>query len=118
MSSEAADVSREHTWKPTTAGVLIIVSGVVYFLCVFCLLIAGVITGAIPEVPAWVSRLLYGLSLPTVILGALAIIGGIFAIKRRAWGMALTGAIAAFIISFVFGLCAIIFLAMSKREFV
>ena len=118
MSSEVADVSREHTWKPTTAGVLTIISGVVYFLCLFCLLIAGVITGAISEVPTWVPSLLYGLSIPTVILGVLAIIGGVFALKRRSWGMALTGAIAAFIISFVFGLCAIIFLVMSKREFV
>jgi hypothetical protein len=118
MSSEIAGVAREQTWKPTTAGVLTIISGVVYFLCLFCLLIAGFITGALPEVPNWVSKLLYGLSIPTVILGVLAITGGVFAMKRRAWGMALTGAIAAFIISFVFGLCAIIFLAMSKREFV
>ena len=117
MSSDVIVVPKEKTWKPTTAGILNIISGVVYFLCFIGLLIAGVITGAIKDVPYWVPNLLYGLCIPVIILGAVAVIGGIYAIRRRSWGMALAGAISAFIISFIFGLCSIIFLAVAQKEF-
>jgi hypothetical protein len=117
MSSEVVVTNVEKTWKPTTAGVLNIISGSIYFFCFIGLLIAGAITGVIKDVPEWVPTLLYALSIPSLILGAVAIIGGILAIRRRSWGMAIAGAISAFLISFIFGLCAIIFLALSQKEF-
>ena len=53
-----------------------------------------------------------------VILGILAIIGGIFALKRRKWGLALTGAIAGTLTFFPCGIPAIIFVSMARQEFV
>jgi len=53
------------------------------------------------------------------ILGAVAIAGGIYALKRRVWGLAFAGAICAFLIPppFVLGILAIIFVVMGKGEF-
>lgn len=51
------------------------------------------------------------------LLGILAIIGGVFAIKRRSWGLALAGTIAATLTFFPCGIPAIIFVALAKPEF-
>ncbi len=51
-------------------------------------------------------------------LGALGIVGGIFALKRKRWGVALAGAIAGVFTFFPCGIAAIIFVAMSRPEFI
>ena len=48
----------------------------------------------------------------------LSIVGGIFALRRRAWGVALTGSVGAFICVPFFGIAAIILIVMSKHLFV
>jgi hypothetical protein len=52
-----------------------------------------------------------------ILLGALGIVGGIFAIRRKNWGLALAGAIGGTITFFPVGVPAIIFVAMGKGEF-
>ena len=52
-----------------------------------------------------------------VIFGIIAIIGGYYAIKRRNWGLALTGSILSLPGSGVLGTLAIIFMSLGKREF-
>jgi uncharacterized protein (DUF697 family) len=52
-----------------------------------------------------------------LICGVLAIIGGIFAVQRKNYGMALIGAIAALFPGWIFGLGAIVFTAISRDEF-
>jgi hypothetical protein len=47
----------------------------------------------------------------------LAITGGIFALRRKVWGLALTGSIAALFTFFPCGIPALIFTCMGKREF-
>ena len=48
----------------------------------------------------------------------LAIVGGIYALQRKIWGLALAGSIAAFFTpSWVLGVAAIVFTALSKNEF-
>jgi hypothetical protein len=51
------------------------------------------------------------------ILGILGIIGGIFALKKRHWGWALTGTIAGIITFFPTGIAAIVLLSMGREEF-
>ena len=51
------------------------------------------------------------------LLGALGVVGGIFAIRRKNWGLALAGAIAATVTFFPVGVPAIIFTALGKNEF-
>jgi hypothetical protein len=58
-----------------------------------------------------------------LIFGLLAILGGIMAIQRRSWGLALTGAIFCMVsigfygLSFILGLIALILIAISKDDF-
>ena len=49
--------------------------------------------------------------------GIIAIIGGIFALRKKAWGMALAGSIAGTITFFPCGIPAIVFVSMAKPEF-
>ena len=53
----------------------------------------------------------------TALLSILAIVGGIFALKKKVWGLALAGSIAAFFAFFLCGIPAIIFTTMGKKEF-
>jgi hypothetical protein len=52
-----------------------------------------------------------------IIAGILAIIGGVFALKRKKWGLALTGSIASIIAFMACGIASIIFIIMGKEEF-
>ena len=54
-----------------------------------------------------------------IVLGIVSLVGGIFAIQRRIWGMALAGAICALFPPPVIalGILAIVFVAMGKGEF-
>jgi hypothetical protein len=51
-------------------------------------------------------------------LGTIAIVGGILALERKIWWLALVGAICAIIgTAGILGVLAIIFIALGKREF-
>ena len=50
-------------------------------------------------------------------LGIVALIGGIFALRRKVWGFALTGAILACFCLPPLGILSVIFLAVRKKEF-
>ena len=61
-----------------------------------------------------------------IVLGLIAIAGGIFAIRRKAWGLALAGAICAIVPPHpwgsliwtpVLGILAVVLLVVSRREF-
>jgi hypothetical protein len=55
---------------------------------------------------------------PLIILGIVAIVGGIYALLRKIWGLALAGSICALIGPwFILGILAIIFVSLGKREF-
>jgi hypothetical protein len=118
------------TWKPTTAGILNIISGAGGIIGFFFLLLFGMI---IVNAASWggfteqdIETLSVGLSatvfivlaIISAVLGILTLIGGIFALKRKLWGLALAGSIASAISGSLLGILAIIFLAMSKDEFV
>jgi hypothetical protein len=53
-----------------------------------------------------------------LIIGLLALLGGISALQRKRWGLALAGSIVGiFCNSAILGILSLIFLAMSKDEF-
>jgi hypothetical protein len=52
-----------------------------------------------------------------VVLGILAIVGGVSAIRRKSFGLSLAGAICALIPINLLGLLAVIFVSLGKREF-
>jgi len=106
------------TWKPTTAGILTVIGGA--FLLAWGLghviraeLVAGTLTH-------WQFGPVF------IVLGLITIVGGIFAVRRRVWGLALAGAICAvfpfhpygsLIWTPILGILAIVFVALSRNEF-
>lgn len=126
----------ERTWKPTTAGILTIISG--------CLgigigaIVATLGTAFVTFYPFFESFLgdtsimgepfdmlgmggvIGAIGAGVIVLGVIALIGGIFALKRRTWGFALAGAIVSLAlvpVGTVLGILSIVFLAKSKGEF-
>ena len=51
------------------------------------------------------------------VVSTLAIVGGVFALKKKYWGWALAGSIGAALAFFLTGIIAIIFTAMGYKEF-
>ena len=56
------------------------------------------------------------IGVPLLVLGVLAVVGGISAIRRNSFGLSLAGAICA-LPSVILGILGIVFVSMSKREF-
>jgi hypothetical protein len=54
-------------------------------------------------------------AVPVLILGIVAVIGGVYALKRKSFGMALAGAICA-LPAVILGILAIAFVALSRKE--
>ncbi|MDD5312276.1 MAG: hypothetical protein PHO26_04495 [Dehalococcoidia bacterium] len=107
----------DKTWKPMTAGILDIIAGVMGIIASFILILIGSICGIIPDVPQWIIAVLICIGIPIGLAGILAVVGGIYALKRKNWPLALTGAIAALFCSRLLGVLSIIFTAMGKNEF-
>jgi len=119
----------EKTWKPIIAGILGIVSGVVGLIAVSGLIVAIIVTSGganIPgteDVPMFVPSLLTGIAAPLAIVSILSLVGGIYAIQRKIWGLALAGSICAIFSSIPLlgglpvGITATILTALSKNEF-
>jgi len=112
------------TWKPQVAGILSILGGVVGLMGSFGILIA--IT-AISAGRHWAGNwdwevgdvipILWAIGIPMFLCAVTSIVGGIFAVQRKYWGLALAGSITAFCPIWIFGLMATIFTAISKDEF-
>lgn len=108
------------TWKPTTAGILTLINGVLNVIVgiVFAALsglIGSTWWGSMMGMAGWGWFGPFGAAF--IVIGIISIIGGIFAIQRRVWGMALAGAICALFPAIIFGILSIIFVALGKKEF-
>jgi hypothetical protein len=111
-----------------TSGILSIVSGVFGLLEMIMLIVFTfffrTLIGLDPvsaemeaQVLGMVIWIYVGAGIFSGILGVIGIIGGVYALKRRYWGWALTAAIAGTLNFFPTGIPAIIFAAMGKTEF-
>jgi len=112
------------TWMPTAAGILDIIAGSFVLLGGFILLIFGTVGSSImpyfmPQMPPVTAVVIFSsIAVPLILIAILAIVGGIYALQRKIWGLALAGSIAAFFSpSWVLGVAAIVFTALSKNEF-
>ena len=116
------------TGMPIAAGILDIISGVISLICFVGLLIGSVAVGwEATHFYGWYYEWYYdiGIALGVLIIltvlslavGILALLGGIYAVQRKKWGLALAGSIFAIFPSFILGLAAIILTALSKNEF-
>lgn len=101
----------ERTWKPTAAGILCIIAGAI---------------GVIPGIALAVFFAFYGagwfgaiIGAPLIIWGVVAIVGGIYALRRRRWRLALVGSICTligFVILVIVGIFIILILGSDNPE--
>ena len=118
---------KEKTWKPTATGILAIVAGGVGAAEWIAVAVLGI------SVWGWLSLdsladlrgILVALIATVITIGIVAVVGGIFALKRKRWGLALAGSICG-LFSFVFipvlvnvplAIAAIVLVVLGKGEF-
>jgi hypothetical protein len=78
----------------------------------------GPMTPELPQEFFQIMAIFYGaIGLILALIGVLAIVGGVYALKRKHWALALAGAIAGTITFFPCGIPAIIFVSLGKEEF-
>ena len=118
----------ERTWRPTTAGMLSIIAGIVGAIIGLAVVVTIFLAGAslefllqiasepYQEIPAlaWFEP---GILIVILVIAVVAIAGGICALKRRIWGLALAGSICALAPFVIPGILAIVFVSQSKSEF-
>ena len=122
-------------WMPVVAGLLDIVSGALgvvvglfMSLRVFALKAAQATPGAAPRIAPHAGNypqmphmffpgmgIAFGIAL--LVIGVLAIFGGVYALRLKAWGLALAGSIAAVITGPVIGLLSLIFTVLGREDF-
>jgi len=114
----------DKSWWPTIAGILDIISGslgiilgllVVVGIVVFSAIGAG--RGVPEEFVQYGPAFLIAITIPLVLLNIVSIIGGVYALKRKKWPMALAGSITTFFVNWFFGAAAIVFTVLSRNEF-
>lgn len=116
---------------PTAGGVFSIMGGTLEIIVggiVVAIIMHNIIRGPLVPLPPipWIPGgvlgiinlppLLISVGIALIVLGVIAIVGGISALKRQNWGMSLTGAICA-LPSIILGILAVIFVSVSKKEF-
>lgn len=111
------------------AGILNIVSGGSgLFVVVGLIIVISVIGGSTyfegkEDIPEFVPALLLGIAVPLAFFSVMSLLGGIYAIQRKVWGLALAGSISAILASIPFlgglpvGITATVLIALSKSEF-
>ena len=112
----------ERTSKPTTAGILNIITGGLGILGAIIYFIGfGVVSGCwdIPMgyIPDFVPAIVLGTAVITLLIAVLALVGGIFGVQRKYWGWSLAGSIAAIIAFLPLGIASTILTSQSKGEF-
>ncbi len=103
------------TWRPTTGGLLEVISGYVNILQGIFMLVGSSIIAPLASFVGVGT----GFGILLIVLGIVSVIGGSYAIRRRSWGMALAGAITALFPSLVMlmGTLSLIFVTLGKPEF-
>ena len=108
------------TRRPRNGGILTILSGAFGLLGATSYAIGFGGTGsgfAKGDVPPFVPSIIFGVPIISIVIGILALVGGIFAMRRKRWQWALTGAIAATLSFILLGIPAIILISLSRDEF-
>ena len=106
----------ERTWKPTTAGILCIVAGAIQAIGGIVVGVIGGSAAGLAAIPG-LGHIIAAIAIPLIVIGIVAIVGGVYALKRSLWGLALAGSICALVGTWLLGILAIVFVSMGKNEF-
>ncbi len=102
-------------------GVITLVAGIVGLVSALMFMLTGANLETALTFPVTIDVLN---GLPNLILGIVAVAGGACAMKRKAWGFGMAGAVLSIVATFnlgiviILGILGIIFIAMGKQEFV
>jgi hypothetical protein len=105
---------------PAAGGVLVIIGGVLAVVNGILLAAAGSAYPALPGFREAMALCAAGI----FVFATIAVVGGICAFYRRAWGLALAGSVLCMLsigplaISFILGLIGLVLIAVSRNEFV
>jgi hypothetical protein len=111
------DNAGKRTCMPIVAGILDIVIGSLILIMLFIFGIGPTIGEPIGAGLFRFNLSVLFLVIPGIIISALDIIGGVFAVRRRRWGWALAGSITAAIGPTPLGIVAIVLIVLSRNEF-
>jgi hypothetical protein len=129
MEEQALEKDRQpsYGWMPVAAGILCILSGIIGIIATAFIITVSIAFG--DEIAAEVMTsfgvwdigipltVIWLVAIPLLVISLLAIIGGSFAINRKNWALALTGAIFSIVPTQVIGIIAVILIVISKKEF-
>jgi len=102
------------TWQPLTVGILELVAGIpALIIGIFIAVGLGMVSRAFVMIPGWVSAI----GAPLIVCGLVAIVGGIFALRKKRWAVALAGAILALFCALPLGIAAIVFVILGREQF-
>ena len=122
------------SWMPTVAGILDIVSGAMGLCMGLFMTLARRAAGAVPGAARQAAGAVpnaprFGMHLPIpagfhpwmgialIVISILAVVGGVFALRAKNWGMALAGSIGAMISGRLLGVIALILTVLGKKDF-
>ena len=113
------------TWMPEVAGVLDFTSGLISLAVALFLTAVNVSIGDVMDfagVSQWLPFNFLGILWAVAVLffiicGGVALAGGIIALRRRTWGLAVTGSVVASFPWFLLGITAVALTALATDEF-
>ena len=106
--------SRKKTQLSLAAGIIdIAAGGLSVVTLLFAVVFLFIMAGSEEEMPLFIVLIPLAMLIP----GVIAIVGGIFALRRRSWVMALIGSIALILTSSVAGVAALVLTVMARDEF-
>lgn len=125
----------QRTSKSTVAGILNIVAGAINLFGLIIVIIMFITVAMVDASIAWdhspiisppadgyvrtwnLPGGVYTATAYLLITGVLPLLGGIYALGRRRWGVVLAGSIAAILGPMPLGIAALVFTALSKKKF-
>lgn len=112
------------SWMPKIAGLLSIIAGSIGILgsviaIVLFTFLNNPQNNPLPLESTFGDSMGWALIISFLVINLIAVAGGLAAVKRKLWGLALTGAICALFSLWagVLGIASIVFLALSRNEF-
>ena len=112
-------------WMPKTAGILNIVAGSLNAIGIILVYVALVIMDRFPpmmpalgfEIPGWILPAAGVFLAFRLLIDILAIVGGIFCLRKISWGTGLAGSIAAVFSIWLLGIPALVLVIMGRNQF-
>jgi hypothetical protein len=108
----------EKTVMPVIGGILILIGALVGIATGAFFIVGASLFMPIDITGFGLSELMAVCGIIIVVISIIALLGGIFAMQRKAFGFAIVGGILSMLVgSFIFGLIGLILVAISRKEF-